>query len=132
MWRSGDTVPSREAHIHNHSASIAFGNQLCKLRHERGSRLAGFGHGGDIVRKGTPVCPDANPVESRKLHIIQIAPNEILGRTQSAVVTDPQEELYLAIDREAGAFDAERGGRRFLREARCEGSPSDEKDRKKE
>ena len=67
--------------------------------------------------EGVPSGPNAEPVESAALEIVEVPADEVLGSAERAVVAEAEEKRRSVVDGEANIFDAENG---FLGRFACE------------
>src|SRR5687768_10242140 len=75
---AGLAVLARESEIDDHAAAVAVLNEFFELGEQRFARAAVWINCGDVVRKGRPGRPDANPVEAVALHVVQIFGDEFI------------------------------------------------------
>jgi hypothetical protein len=61
---------------------------------------------GNIILKCRPSGPNANPIESVALRLVEVFGDELIARAQRSVVTDAQKKHRAAIDRKTSGFDA--------------------------
>src|SRR5262245_20696811 len=96
----GGSIAARESDIDDDSSPIALIEEIPQTREVRLAHCATRIDGPYIIPKRRPRRPDANPVEAVLLDLVQVLPEGIIRRAQSAVIADSQQESRSAVDGE--------------------------------
>lgn len=103
-------VLAGESDVDDEAAAIAIGDEIFEASEVRFARFAAKAECGDGMIEGIPRRPNAEPIETEALKVIEILAEEFIGGAECAVVAEAEKECGFGIDGEMGGVDREGGG----------------------
>ena len=100
---------ARQSEIDDEAAAVTICNKRFEAREIGFARAALEIKGGDGIIESVPRAPDAEPVKTEPLEVIEIFAEEFIRSAERAIVAEAEEEGGFAVDRETGAVNAKSG-----------------------